>query len=367
MNLKSTFLLLALVFISSQMVTGQELEFPSMDKSPMDAATYPGNAAWRNYLKGDDKNTPLKIRVRYCRPKKNDREIFGKLVPYGETWRLGANEATEVFFNAPVEIGGTFINTGYYTMFAEVHPSHWIIKISTETNIAGTSNRDETQDIVSVKVPVTNVSNSRESFTVGFQRVDDESCNMVFEWDRTRTVLPISFNPVSLSGDDKSPMDLAQYPANSRFRNFIETEEELAEADPKIRVVYGRPQKKGRTIFGELLKYGEVWRVGANETTEITFYEDVKIGGTDVKAGRYGINAMVNADNWEIVIHKNIPSWGTFGHDDEKNVAKVSVPVSKTPKEIEELAILFEKKDDKNVDMIIAWDTTMVRMPVELK
>lgn len=367
MNVKSTFLFLAIFFIGTPLMTAQELKFPSLDKSPMDAVTYPRNAAWRNYLQGDDKNTPLQVRVRYCRPKKNEREIFGGLVPYGELWRLGANEATEVYFAAPVEIGGTFINAGYYTMFAEVYPSHWNIIISSETNIAGTANRDESKDVVSVKTPVTNVADSRESFTIGFQRVDDESCNMVFEWDRTRTALPISFNPAYLGGDDASPMDLVQYPSNSRFLNFIENADERAAAAPKIRVVYSRPQKKDRVIFGELIKYGEPWRIGANETTEITFYGDVKVGDTDVKSGTYGMMAIVNADKWDIVIHKNIPSWGTFGHDDEKNVATVSVPVQKTPSTVEELSILLEKKDDNSAEMIIAWDNSMVKVPVMFK
>jgi len=363
MNLKSTTLLFSL-FFAATFLTGQTLEFPSMDKSPMDAATYPRQSAFRNYLQGDDRNMPMKIRVRYCRPMKHDREVFGKLVPYGEVWRLGANEATEVFFNTPVEIDGTFINNGYYTMFAEVYPSYWNIIISTETNIAGTANRDVSKDIVKVRVPVVNLADSRESFTIGFQRVDDESCNMVFEWDRTRTVLPISFNPVYLAGEDKSPMGLAQYPANSRFRNFIETEEELAEAEPKVRVVYSRPQKKGRTIFGDLLKYGELWRIGANETTEITFYEKVKVGGKEIKPGKYGIMAIVNADKWDVTIHSDIPSWGTFGHDAEKDVATFSVPVSKNSTDLEELAIVFYKKDGNSVDMVIAWETTLVRIPI---
>ena len=366
MNFKNTITLVVLILIGTFTVNGQELKFPDLDKSPMDAATYPRNAAWRNYLDGDDRNTPLKVKVLYCRPKKKEREIFGKLVPYGEDWRLGANEATEVLFNTHVEIGGKFISAGYYTMFAEVHPNHWVIKISSERHIGGSANRDVSKDVVNVSVPVINLADSRESFTIGFQRVDDDHCNMVFEWDRTRTMLPISFNPVFLAGDDVSPMDLAQYPNRSRLRNFLK-EEELAENEPKVRVVYSRPQKKGRVIFGELLKYGEPWRLGANETTEITFFDDVVIGGKDVKKGRYGIMATPNEDNWEFVIHTDIPSWGTHEHDDEKNVVSVTAPVSKSATEVEALSITFDKKDDNNVDMVVAWDKTQVRMPIVLK
>ena len=206
----------------------------------------------------------------------------------------------------------------------------------------------------------------REQFTIGFQRVDDDACNMVFEWDRTRTVLPVSFNPVYFDSDNTSPMDLAQYPRNSRTRNHLK-EEELAEATPKVRVIYSRPQKKDRDIFGGLKKFGDRWRVGANETTEVTFFQDVNIGGQDVKKGTYGIFATVHEDKWEMTLHTNIPSWGFANHDDETNVCTFSVPTAKTPETVEALAILFEKKNAANVEMIIAFDDTMVRVPIELK
>lgn len=359
MNLKNTFLLICLTLLCGFALNAQELEFPGMDASPMDAAHYPGRAAFPNYL---DDAPPLQVKVLYCRPQKKDRVIFGGLVPYGELWRLGANEATEVSFFQPVEIGGKAINAGTYTMFAEVHPNNWVIVISTQRFVAGTSNLDASQRVASVSIPVTNLKDSREAFTIGFQRINDEKCNMIFEWDRTRATLPISFNPANLSNLDASPMDLAQYPSNSRFTNFVEDAEKA-----KVRVVYSRPQKKGRTIFGELVKYGEPWRLGANETTEITFFEDVKIGGSEVKAGRYGILANVEKDNWEFVIHSNIPSWGAHNHDEKKNVAKVSVPVTANSTEVEALSVVFDKKDDKNVDMVVAWDKTLVRMPIELK
>ncbi|MFT5166321.1 MAG: hypothetical protein ACI8P3_001552, partial [Saprospiraceae bacterium] len=85
------------------------------------------------------------------------------------------------------------------------------------------------------------------------------------------------------------------------------------------------------------------------------------------KAGKYGIMAVVNADNWEVIIHKNIPSWGTHNHDEKSNVATITVPTAKTAKVVEVLSVVFDKKDEKNVHMIIAWDDTMVRVPITLK
>ncbi len=344
----------------------QELKFGDLDKSPMDAAHYPRRAAFQNYLSDDDPDRTQMIKVLYCRPQKNDRAIFGALVPYGQDWRLGANEATEVTFYQPVEIANTYIPAGNYTMFAQIYPDQWIIKVSTERFIGGTANRDVSQDVVAVAVPTATVGEVREYFTIGFQKVDEGNVNMVFEWDQTRASLPISLNPAMLDGDNVSPMDLVQYPNMSRLRNFVE-EDELEANEPQVRVVYSRPQMKDRTIFGELLKYGEMWRVGANETTEITFFEDVNIGGTDIEAGRYGLFATVNKDNWEFIIHSNPQSWGHANHDPESNVATFTAKTEKTPETLEALSMTFVEKDNNMVHLVIGWENTMARIPIQVK
>src|SRR6187551_3619540 len=82
---------------------------------------------------------------------------------------------------------------------------------------------------------------------------------------------------------DKSPMDMSYYPNGYPV---LKIQDKITE--PLVaRVIYSRPQKSGRSIFGELLEYGKVWRLGANEATEIEFYRDVKINDTKVKKGRY--------------------------------------------------------------------------------
>lgn len=362
MKLRTTLILFCCLFVAAATMQAQELKFPGMDKSTLDMATYPRLAAFNNYM-GDDKKD-LQVRVMYSRPTMKGRTIFGDLVPYGAEWRLGANEATEVYFAQNVAIGGTMVPRGYYTMFADVYPDNWVIKLSTERFIAGNNNRDKSQDVAMVSVPVENVSSSREAFTIGFQKVDDNNCHMIFAWDKTQVALPISFTPVEMAGGvDKSPMDLVQFPANSRMRNFVD-EADFEASAPKIRVVYSRPQKNDRAIFGKMLEYGKPWRVGANETTEITFFQDSKIGGKEVKAGRYGIFATPHAGKWDIMVHTNIPSWGEPNHDESTNVATFSVPTEKTPETVEAMSILLNEVGDK-VHMIIAWEDTMVQVPIE--
>jgi len=258
------FLLFAVCFLGGLSLNAQEVKFGSLDKSPMDAAHYPRRAAFANYLGEDDPERQQRIKVLYSRPNKNEREVFGGLEPFGQDWRMGANEATEVTFFQAVEVGNTTIPAGTYTMFAQIYPDQWIIKISEERFIGGTSNRDVAKDIVALPVPTTTTGNAREAFTIGFQKVDDNNVNMVFEWDKTRAALPINLNPPSMAGSDASPMDLVQYPNMSRLRNLLE-EKDLAANEPRVRVVYSRPQMKGRKIFGELIKTdGSMWRLGAN-------------------------------------------------------------------------------------------------------
>lgn len=363
MNLKHIVLMFCLVIIGLVDTNAQELKFPDLDPSPMDIAHYPTRSAYKNYLDADDPDRTQKMKVLYCRPNKKGRVIFGDLVPYGQTWRLGANEATEVVFYTPVEIGGTVIPQGTYMMNADIYQNQWIVRISTERFVAGTADLDPSKIIASASAPVSATSKTREEFTIGFQKVDAGKVNMIFEWDNTRATLPIGLNPASMSGADKSPMDLVQYPVNSRFQNFRKPAE-----DAKVRVVYSRPQKNGRDVWGTMKKTGEMWRVGANETTEVTFFQDVTINGTKVRKGKYGLFAKINDGSWDFIIHKNVQSWGHPNHDDKDNVVTINAKTMKTPKTVEAMTILLEKGASADqIDLIVAWDDLMAKLPITLK
>ena len=361
-----TLLFFCLAFLGSLSLSAQEVKFGALDKSPMDAAHYPRRAAFANYLGEDDPDRRQRIKVLYSRPNKNERDVFGGLEPFGQDWRLGANEATEVTFYQAVEIGNTTIPAGTYTMFAQIYPRQWIIKISEERFIGGSANRKVEQDLVAVPVAVQSTSNAREAFTIGFQKVDDNNVNMVFEWDKTRAALPINLNPPSMAGSDASPMDLVQFPNMSRLRNFVE-EKDLAANEPQVRVVYSRPQMKGRKIFGELVPTdGSLWRLGANETTLVTLFKDAKVGDTDVKAGTYGLFARVNDDNWEYVLHKSTQSWGSANFDDDDIVATYKAKTEKTPTTLEALSATMVEVDGA-VHLIFGWENTMARLPIMVK
>lgn len=165
---------------------------------------------------------------------------------------------------------------------------------------------------------------------------------------------------------DGSPMDAAYFPPRAAFRGFAKTEEAKKADEPRIRVVYSRPQKKDRVIFGELQKYGELWRIGANESTEITFFSDASVNGAKLKAGRYTLYAIPQEKEWEIYFSSDLDGWGHYGFDKDKStVAKITVPTQKTETTVEALGIMFEASDN-GAHMIIGWDDTMVRVPIEM-
>ncbi len=154
----------------------------------------------------------------------------------------------------------------------------------------------------------------------------------------------------NLPGMDASPADIAVFPYRARGN------------DVGIKVVYSRPQLKGRKMLGDKEPYGKVWRLGANETTEITLYKDMMIGGQSVEAGTYSLYAIPNEKEWEFIINSNLNTWGAYQYDESADVARFTVPATSTDSEVEAFTIAFLENDP---NMTVAWGNTMVKVPVK--
>ena len=136
-----------------------------------------------------------------------------------------------------------------------------------------------------------------------------------------------------------------------------------------VHVVYGRPYKKERLIFGEeqdgaLVPYNKYWRLGANEATEITFNKDVEFADKPVQAGSYRMYAVPKADTWQISLNSELGKFGYFEPNYALDVAKVDVPVMESQDTTEQLTITFAPADSAGVFMNIAWDKNSVRVPI---
>ena len=155
---------------------------------------------------------------------------------------------------------------------------------------------------------------------------------------------------------DKSPLDVSYYPSNYPI---IKMRGQTALAEPAARILYSRPQLNGRTIFGEEIKYNEVWRLGANEATEIELFKNAVIGGKKVPKGRYTLYCIPTATKWTIIVSRYNYSWGSFTYKADKDVARIDVPVQKTTEQVEALTMYFE-----NSSIAILWDYLKVNVPI---
>ncbi|TYA84404.1 DUF2911 domain-containing protein [Seonamhaeicola marinus] len=148
---------------------------------------------------------------------------------------------------------------------------------------------------------------------------------------------------------DKSPMDAAAFPASYK------------EANKAIKIVYSRPQLKGRAL-SKLAPNGKVWRLGANEAAELTLYKDMKLGNTTVKAGTYTFYAIPGDKEWTAIISKDLNVWGSYFYKQDNDVARLNVPVTSGDKSLEAFSIAFAKGNN-GIDMHLGWGTTRVVVP----
>ena len=161
---------------------------------------------------------------------------------------------------------------------------------------------------------------------------------------------------------DKSPLDMSYYPDNFPL---LKIQDKLK--DPLMaRVIYSRPQKSGRIIFGELIEFGKLWRLGANEATEIEFYANVKIGNAKIKKGRYTLYAIPNDAKWTIILNREIDTWGSFKYDAKLDVVRIDVPVEKQAETAETFTMFFEKSKS-GFALSALWDNVKVSLPIYLQ
>lgn len=158
---------------------------------------------------------------------------------------------------------------------------------------------------------------------------------------------------------DKSPMDMSYFPSGYPV---LKIQDKIT--GPLVaRVIFSRPQKNGRVIFGELLEYGKVWRLGANEATEIEFFKDVKINNSKIKKGRYTLYSIPYADKWTLIINKETDTWGSFKYDSKKDLLRVDIPVQKQAEITEEFVMVFDKTPT-GADLVIVWDDIKLNLPI---
>ncbi|HCO21056.1 MAG TPA: hypothetical protein DIT47_08435 [Flavobacteriaceae bacterium] len=132
-----------------------------------------------------------KISVEYGRPAVKGRKVFGELVPFGQVWRAGANEATKITFGQEVLFGGQKVKKGTYALYIVPQEKEWKIILNRGVNNWGAYTYDAKEDVATTTVPVKMMNEKMERFTINFEDITDEKLNLVFEWDKTRADVPV--------------------------------------------------------------------------------------------------------------------------------------------------------------------------------
>lgn len=189
---------------------------------------------------------------------------------------------------------------------------------------------------------------------------NNQKNQQVVERDTTLLPVPRQEGGNVLSVLDKSPLDITYFPPEYPKLKMIGE----IRSGPVFRVIYSRPQKNGRKIFGSVVKYGEHWRLGANEATEIEFFEPVIIQQTRVPQGRYILYSIPHPTEWALILNKDLYSWGLV-IDGSKDIFKFTVPTMPASVPIEAFTIETEGNQDGAL-LWIGWDDTRVALPIQL-
>lgn len=177
--------------------------------------------------------------------------------------------------------------------------------------------------------------------------------------NKDTVTIPINKNTgINYMPVDLSPMDMSYYPVDYPKLKMTKT----PTVPPQARVIYSRPQLQGRQLFHDVLQYGEPWRLGANEATELDLYTAVTIQGKRIAAGRYIIYCIPEKNNWTIVLNSNIDSWGLHPNP-SSDIARFSVPIKETGNAIEYFTMIFEPQTEA-VNLLMAWGNVEARLPI---
>jgi hypothetical protein len=134
-----------------------------------------------------------------------------------------------------------------------------------------------------------------------------------------------------------------------------------------IELNYSRPSKKGRTIFGDLVPFGAIWRTGANSATTLTFADQVIIGGQKVPAGKYGLVSIPDKNEWTLIITKQTDVTSPGAYKQDQDIVRVKVKPVSMPMTVETFMITFDNATANSIDMVILWDQTAVSLPISME
>lgn len=149
-------------------------------------------------------------------------------------------------------------------------------------------------------------------------------------------------------GNRRSPIAIASVKSNGTY----------------VKVAYGQPYRQGRTIFGELLPFGEIWRTGANEATEITITEPVLMGTEAIRAGTYSMFSIPEPDSMTIILNYDLGMWGADSYNQDRDYKRIKFPIQTLENPVEAFSIEFSEPDYNSTIMTLKWGLMQIEVPI---
>jgi hypothetical protein len=137
----------------------------------------------------------------------------------------------------------------------------------------------------------------------------------------------------------------------------------------RVKICYGRPSSRGRVVFGELVPYGQYWRLGANEPTRLSTDVALDFGGLQVPPGRYSLYALVQPDQWIIVVNRSVTHWGTDFSDRvlSQELGRITVPATRLQTPVETLTLRLESPNGRKGRLVIWWERTTAEVVIRVR
>lgn len=180
---------------------------------------------------------------------------------------------------------------------------------------------------------------------------------------RLRVGVPVAaLVAIHLAATDTS---LAQQPANLPRPSPDATVSQMVGVT-KVSIQYSSPGVMGRKIWGDLVPYGEVWRTGANENTTLTFSTPVKINGSELPAGTYGLQTLPTQEDWTVILSKDADLWGAFKYKPENDALRFQVTPQTVADSMERMAFTFEDTTDTSSNVVLRWEKLRVSFKIEV-
>ena len=280
------------------------------------------------------------IAIYYSSPAVKGRMIWGSLVPYGKIWRTGANEATIFETNKEIRLNDNVLPAGKYGLFTIPGENEWTIVLNSVWDQWGAFKYDKSKDVLRFIVPAEKspVFHERLKFDI----VGDD---VVFYWEN----LQFAFD---INGPVKQAASEIRVSPPATAKSIVD--------GVSVQIDYSQPGVNGRTIWGGLVPYNEVWRTGANEATTIEIDKDLMVQGQKLPAGKYALFTIPGEKEWTVLFNSEWNQWGCFTYNPSKDVLRIkATPV---PSASFNERMKFEIGDS---NIVLLWENLQLSIPVK--